>query len=131
MKVLESRSILFLIVGLLLSVTLFSVIGCSSFLAEDVKIVGVVFLSDNPPSGHGGVVVSNGYISTTSRFDGAFVLKGRILGDASFTVTFTKPGYNGASYDVKVDYASDKKPTESGVDNFIDLGKVNLTKITP
>lgn len=128
MKILGLRAISQLKVGILLSFVLCLSISCSWYLSEDVEIVGVVQLSDNPASGHGGVEVSTGHLTTTSKFDGSFVLEGEVLGDRSFTVTFAKTGYDAPWFEVEVNVGGEA-PTDSDVENFFDFGIVELIKI--
>lgn len=128
MKIVELRATSQLKVGILLSLVLCFAISCSWYLSEDVEIVGVVQLSDNPASGHGGVEVSTGHLTTTSKFDGSYVLEGEINGDRSFTVTFAKAGYDAPWFEVEIEVGGEA-PTDSDVEHFLDLGTVELIKI--
>ena len=116
-----------------LGVALCLSIGCSWSLSADVEIVGKVILSDNPTSGHGGVEVSNGYVSTTSDIEGSFVLEEQILASRTFYITFTKSGYIDLyQHEVTTGYPSSDNSTNSEEGpHIVDIGTITLTKITP
>jgi hypothetical protein len=103
--------------------------GCATILSDDVQVKGVVKLSDNPASGHGGVQIDNGYVATFSKSDGSFELTGRILKDTRMTLTIAKVGYESQQKYVTIDYHSGQKPTNSHYDEVIDIGTITLRRI--
>lgn len=99
------------------------ILSCASFLSANVKIKGKVKLADNPPSGHGGVHVQVGKISTTTYNDGTFQLNATYFCTHYIEVYFKKERYKDTIISL---FLSGEK-----TDSVIDLGEIVLTALGP
>ena len=98
------------------------VLGCSLFLCKDIKIIGMVQLSDNPPGGHGGVLVFTDAKSTITAPDGYFELRGSItMEDLYIEFHFEKQGYKPKVCSVFIH--------KNFTDSVVNIGKVVLERI--
>lgn len=106
----------------LITSVLFLINSCSLLLYRYAIITGKVRLSDNPPGGHGGVVVSTNAVSTHTGADGKFTLEGNITtGNVEVFIHFQKDGYESMVYELDI---------PSGTDTVkIDIGTIVLQKM--
>jgi hypothetical protein len=93
--------------------------ACGDLLSTTVTFTGWVHLSDDPPEGHGGVMVSTGSVSTWTDAGGWFSLSGEVVYDANVTLTFSKDGYSPSTVQRYIEPISAPRT--------IDLGKVEVT----
>lgn len=110
---------------LLLAVILSLISACASIVRQDAKIIGRARLSDNPPEGHAGVLVSTSSISTITAEDGSFELVGAITGEGTIYVYFEKQGYKTKTVEAKIPYP----PGENEDYSICDLGTIVLERI--
>ena len=97
---------------------------CAWILTQtDAILKGRVQLADIPSYGHGGVQITAGKIVTLSRTDGAFELKGDLIGEENLDVVFQKQRYTTKSVQAKMPY-----PGENNQDIVVDVGTVVLTR---
>lgn len=106
-------------------------LGCASWFWEnEVEVKGVARLSDNPSTGHAGIVVSTNTKSTTSAKDGSFSLVGLILnGTTHLELIFSKPGYETTHKQVDIDYTAGTTGGNNAPDQVVDVGTVTLRKL--
>lgn len=98
--------------------------GCASFFANAVQVTGKVRLSDNPSSGHGGVLVRTELRHTISAPDGSFLIEGDITyNEESFYIGFHMAGYQSVQKLVTAKKSKDSREIS------LDVGTVTLTKI--
>ena len=97
--------------------------ACGDLLSTTVTFTGRVHLSDDPPEGDGGVMVSTGSVSTWTDAGGWFSLSGEVMYDANVTLTFSKDGYSPSTIQRYIEPISAPRT--------IDLGEVEVTTYHP
>lgn len=115
------------LIGLLLVLALIlGLQGCASILSSDTEVVGVARLEGAPSNGHGGILISNGHVSTISAPDGTFTLSGRVLKDTTFDLVFSKDGYISQVVNIVVDFSAGGGSDEDDGPQVVDIGTVTL-----
>jgi hypothetical protein len=83
-------------------------------------------LSDNPSTGHGGVIVTCGSINAISRIDGSFELHGDVIDEITLEIKFQKTLYKEKIMKVDIPYPNDND--EGNIK--VDVGTVVLNRET-
>ena len=96
------------------------------FQTYEGRIVGEVRLSDNPPTGNGGVDIYTDAMLTSSRDDGKFSLEGSIVRNGMIDLYLEKSGYNTKLLEIHFD---NFEFDENERINICDVGEVVLAKI--
>jgi len=104
----------------LLILSVFVMARCAYILSKGIKIQGTVWLSDYPITGHGGVFVQVGEVSTSTSYDGSFQIIAYYLKSSNVSVFLQKEGYEDKTVEIYLTWPSD---------SIIDIGIVTLQKL--
>jgi hypothetical protein len=100
--------------------------NCAGLLTEEAIISGKVKLSDNPTTGHGGVIVTCGSINSITRKDGSFELQGDVMGEITLEIRFQKTLYKEKIMRVDIPYTKE----DDEINIKVDVGTVVLNRET-
>ncbi len=113
---------------ILICLLLFHFNNCARVLQTyEGRIVGKVRLSDNPPTGNGGVDIYTDTMATNSRDDGKFSLEGSIVRNGMIDLYFEKSGYITKILEIHFD---NFEFYENERINICEIGEVVLERIS-
>ena len=101
----------------------FSLGSCAALLSVEAQIKGKVLLDGSRD--HSGVRIATDTQSTFTDQSGFFSLKGKMIGDNSFSLEISKPGF--ISKTIWISLAIPENPKPTGPQVIHDVGTVHLS----